>query len=312
MNKNQEERKKLPLTSDIVFKRVFSREGNEDILKALLEAILDKPIQEVIVKNPELPKNLYDSKAGVLDVKVEIDKNIICDVEMQVQDFGNIDKRSTVYMATLETEGIKKGEDYKQAKKVIAINLLNFEYYKRNSYHNIAHMKFEKTKENEYVDMGYSDEEELATNDLEMHFIEIPKFEKKNPGANTKLEQWLWLLAGREEKLEMARKKNKEIDKAIDIINQMSMDEKEWNLYISRQRAIWDYNTGMRTAREKGLEEGIKEGREEGIKEGIKEGAKQERLEIAKNMLRKELDIQTIKDTTGLTKEEIEKLKENK
>ncbi len=288
MNKNQEERKKLPLTSDIVFKRVFSREGNEDILKALLEAILDKPIQEVIVKNPELPKNLYDSKAGVLDVKVEIDKNIICDVEMQVQDFGNIDKRSSVYMATLETEGIKKGEDYKQAKKVIAINLLNFEYYKRNSYHNIAHMKFEKTKENEYVDMGYSNEEELATNDLEMHFIEIPKFEKKNPGANTKLEQWLWLLAGREEKLEMARKKNKEIDKAIDIINQMSMDEKEWNLYISRQRAIWDYNTGMRTARE--------------------EGAKQEKLEIAKNMLKEKVDIQIIEKVTGLTKEEIDKL----
>ena len=165
-----------------------------------------------------------------------------------------------------------------------------------------------KTKENEYVDMGYSDEEELATNDLEMHFIEIPKFEKKNPGANTKLEQWLWLLAGREEKLEMARKKNKEIDKAIDIINQMSMDEKEWNLYISRQRAIWDYNTGMRTAREKGLEEGIKEGREEGIKEGIKEGAKQERLEIAKNMLEEKVDIQIIAKVTGLTKEEIDKL----
>ena len=288
MNKNQEERKKLPLTSDIVFKRVFSREGNEDILKALLEAILDKPIQEVIVKNPELPKNLYDSKAGVLDVKVEIDKNIICDVEMQVQDFGNIDKRSSVYMATLETDGIKKSEDYKQAKKVIAINLLNFEYYKRNSYHNIAHMKFEKTKENEYVDMGYSNEEELATNDLEMHFIEIPKFEKKNPEANTKLEQWLWLLAGREEKLEMARKKNKEIDKAIDIINQMSMDEKEWNLYISRQRAIWDYNTGMRTARE--------------------EGAKQEKLEIDKNMLKEKVDIQIIEKVTGLTKEEIDKL----
>ena len=33
--------KKLPLTSDIVFKRVFSKEGNEDILKALLEAILE-------------------------------------------------------------------------------------------------------------------------------------------------------------------------------------------------------------------------------------------------------------------------------
>lgn len=48
--------KKLPLTSDIVFKRVFAREGNEDILKALLEAILEIPIKQVIVKNPELPQ----------------------------------------------------------------------------------------------------------------------------------------------------------------------------------------------------------------------------------------------------------------
>lgn len=309
MNKNKETIKKLPLTSDIVFKRAFSREGSEDILKALLEAILDKPIQEVVVKNPELPRNLYDSKAGVLDVKVGIDKNIICDIEMQVQDLKNIDKRSTYYMATLETDEIKKGEDYREIKNVIVINLLNFEFYKRNSYHNIAHMKFEKTKENEYVDMGYTEEEEIATSDLEMHFIEIPKFEKKNPGTNTKLEQWLWLLAGREEKLEMARKNNKEIDKAIDIINQMSMDEKEWNLYISRQRAIWDFNTGISEAKRQGLENGLRQGIEEGLKQGIEEGVKLEKLEIAKIMLKKEIDIQTIEEITGLTKDEIEKLK---
>lgn len=292
MNKNKETIKKLPLTSDIVFKRAFSREGSEDILKALLEAILDKPIQEVVVKNPELPRNLYDSKAGVLDVKVGIDKNIICDIEMQVQDLKNIDKRSTYYMATLESDEIKKGEDYREIKNVIVINLLNFEFYKRNSYHNIAHMKFEKTKENEYVDMGYTEEEEIATSDLEMHFIEIPKFEKKNPEAKTKLEQWLWLLAGREDKLEMAKKENKEIKKAMDIINEMSMDEKERELYMSRHRAILDYNTGMRDARE----------------EGLAEGARLKNIENARKMLKKGIDIDTIIEITGLTKEEIEKL----
>ena len=49
-NQNTEQKKKLPLSSDIVFKRVFSKEGNEVILKALLEAILDVKIQSVIVK----------------------------------------------------------------------------------------------------------------------------------------------------------------------------------------------------------------------------------------------------------------------
>ena len=85
----------LPLTSDIVFKRVFSREGNEKILKDLLEAILEIKIKGVVVKNPELHRNLYDSKAGVLDIKVEIDENTICDVEMQVKDEKNIGSRST-------------------------------------------------------------------------------------------------------------------------------------------------------------------------------------------------------------------------
>lgn len=284
--------KKLPLTSDIVFKRVFSREGNEDILKAFLEAILEIPIQKVIVKNPELPQNLYDSKAGVLDVKVEIDENILCDIEMQVRDLKNMDKRSTYYMTKMLSDELKKSERYTKVKKTIVINLLNFELYKRNSYRSISHMKFEKTKENEYIDMGYKNEEDLATEDLEMHFIEIPKFIKKNPGANTKIEQWLWLLAGREEKLEMAKKENKEIKKAMDTIDEMSMDEREWELYESRRLAIMDYNTGIEVAKE----------------EGKKQGKKEKQLEIAKKLLSKGMAVEEIIELTELTKEEIEKL----
>ena len=36
-NDTNQKRKLLPLTSDVIFKAVFSRPGNEDILKSLLE-----------------------------------------------------------------------------------------------------------------------------------------------------------------------------------------------------------------------------------------------------------------------------------
>ena len=78
----------------------------------------------------------------------------------------------------------------------------------------------------------------------------------------------------------------------MDIIDEMSMDEKEWELYMSRHRAILDYNTGMREARE--------------------EGAKIEKLEIVKNMIKKGIDVNTIEEITGLTKEEIEKMNKSK
>ena len=152
-------------------------------------------------------------------------------------------------------------------------------------------MKFEKTKPQEFIDMGYTKEDEIATKDLEMHFIEIPKFVKKNPEANTKLEQWLWLIVGREEKLKMAKKENKEIKKAMDIIDEMSMEPKEWELYESRRLAIIDYNTGMHQSRE--------------------EGKKEKQIEIAKNMLNEGMDIKTISRLTKLAIEEIEKIKED-
>ena len=256
MQKNKQELKELlPLTSDIVFKRVFAREGNEDILKSLLEAILNIKIQKVEVKNPELTQNIYDSKAGILDIKVQIDENIICDVELQVQNEMNIDSRSTIYMSNMVSTQLKKGEEYTKLKKTIVINILMFNYYKRNSYHSIAHMKFEKTKPNEYVDLGYKQEDEIATEDLEMHFIELPKFKKKNPETGGKLEKWLWLITGEGEKLKMDEKIDKEIQKAIEVIEELSMNEKEWELYQSRMYAISDYNTGIEIATQKGKKE---------------------------------------------------------
>ena len=247
--------KKLPLTSDIVFKRVFAREGNEDILTALLEAILGISIKQVVVKNPELPPNLYDSKAGILDIKVEIDKNVICDIEMQVQDYHDIDKR--------------------------------------NSYHNIARMKFEKTSKESYVDMGYKTEEEIATKYIEMHFIELKKFKKKNPDTKARINQWLWLLAGGEEKIEMAEKENKEVKKAVEILDEMSINKEERERYEAILKAEFNQKVSMYNIELKGK----------------KEGEKNKGIEVAKKLLNRKVPIDEIVEITGLNKDEIEELK---
>ena len=65
----------------------------------------------------------------------------------------------------------------------------------------------------------------------------------------------------------------------------------------------------MQTARDtyNQLEYAKKKGREEGIEKGLKQG----RREIAVNLLRINLPIQTICEATGLTEEEVAGLKEN-
>lgn len=135
--------------------------------------------------------------------------------------------------------------------------------------------------------------------------IEIPKFIKKNCGINTKLEQWLWLLTGKGEKVEMAEKENKEIKKAIEILEEMSMDEKEWELYQSRKMAEIDYNSGIASARE--------EGEKVGIEKGERKGKKEAKIQIDKKLIESGMELEKVAQVTGLSENEIKEIitKEN-
>ncbi len=53
---------------------------------------------------------------------------------------------------------------------------------------------------------------------------------------------------------------------ALRSLETLSQTKEEQLRAIARQRAVWDYNTDIITAREEGLEEGIQKGREEGIR----------------------------------------------
>ncbi len=247
-----------PLLNDYIFKRTFTRDDPNGILKDFLEAVLKIKIHNVQVLNAEIPKDLLDERGSVLDVRAELDNNRIVDIEMQVNDEGNIDKRSSVYMSKNIATQIKTSEDYKGLKPSIVINILNFNRYKRNSYHSVAHMKFEKTSQEAYVDLGYKREDELATNVLEMHFIELPKFIKKNPEIKTKLDEWLWLIVGREDKVEMSKLDNPEVKKAMKLVDEIMADPKEREIIEARAMAKFNYDSGVAYAREQGKKERIK------------------------------------------------------
>ena len=144
--------------------------------------------------------------------------------------------------------------------------------------------------------MGFKEEQEELTDKIEVHYIELKKFLKKNPGISNKLEQWLWLILGEEEKVKMASKENKKIEKVVKDLDEMSADENERLEAYKRKLAVWDYNVSITEATERGKLEGVEEGKEE------------EKLEIAKKLKQKGMDTKAIMEVTGLTKEKIEKL----
>ena len=270
-------------------KRIFGKGGNEKILKSLLEAILKINIQKIEIKNPEIPKETIDEKLIILDIKAEINEDTIIDIEMQVGNTAAIDRRLVVYNAKLISGDIKISEEYKDAKDTIVICIVNDSIIKRNSYLNLAMLKYEETEEIRYVDMGYKEEERYLTKMCKYYIIELSKFKKKKPKVADLLEKWLYVIGGDQKMIEECKNDNEEIKEAVKQLTEMSADEYERELYEIRERSRLTYNTEINEAKRKGLAE----------------GKNKEKREIAKKMKEEGLDIKLIQKITNLSKEEI-------
>ena len=305
MNNDEREfvksRSRLDLKNDYVFKRIFAKPENNQELKEFIEAILNIKINKIEVKNPEISKNYTDERLGVLDIRAQIDENTIIDVEMQVANVSTLVDRNIGYGSRLIAEDTRVRQSYVSLKKFISINILGEDLLERSTYHSVAHMKFEDIEyhsvahmkfedieENKYVDMGYKEEQELLTDKIEAHYIELRKFIKSKPGLSSKLEQWLWLIVGEEAKVKKASEENKTIEKVVEDLDEMSADENERLEAYKRKLAIIDYNTSIDLAH--------------------KEGERAQKLKMAKKLKEKGMALEEIMDIAELTKEEIENL----
>ena len=262
---------RLPLTDDYIFKRVFAFEGNESVLKDLLEAILIKDIKTVTIKNPEIIPYEREDKRGLLDIKAETDDGTVLDIEMQMEDKKNIEERGTLYLANMITSQLQVGDDYTTLKKSIVIFITNYNFLKRNSYHSIGKIKFNKTLKEEYVDMGYKTEDEEASKYIEFHYIELPKYKKKTQSEFTKLDQWMCVFTNRKGEMMLAEKENKEIKKAMNTLDYISADPRERERHNSIIMAEYNRLTSEQNFFEAGKEEGIKERSSRNCKTNVKE-----------------------------------------
>ena len=262
---------RLPLTDDYIFKRVFAFEGNESVLKDLLEAILRKNIKNVTIKNPEIIPYEREDKRGLLDIKAETDDGTVLDIEMQMEDKKNIEERGTLYLANMITSQLQVGDDYTTLKKSIVIFITNYNFLKRNSYHSIGKIKFNKTLKEEYVDMGYKTEDEEASKYIEFHYIELPKYKKKTQSEFTKLDQWMCVFTNRKGEMMLAEKENKEIKKAMNTLDYISSDPKERERHNSVIMDEYNRLTSEQNFFEAGKEERKKERSNRNRKRNVEE-----------------------------------------
>ena len=246
---------------DIAFKKLVGVEENKDLLISLINSILGKEdqVSEITLLNPYNPKEFKNDKFSVLDIKATNQDGKRINIEMQISDEADYDKRALYYWGKLYTEQLKASEDYSQLSKAIGIHILNFiSIPKIKKYHNVF-----KVAEQE---MG-----EPYFTDLELHTIELKKFSSDSNEelsdmvrrVKNALDRWLAFLTRNDLLLPDNLPKalnDPNLKKAINVLNVMNFTPEEREAYEGHLKWLRIEANTLKKAEQKGMEKGIEKG----------------------------------------------------
>ena len=241
---------------DVVFKAVFIGDGDYSLLASLLSSILNISIksEDIVLLNVELAPEHKSGRLARLDIRVKtVDRHI--NVEIQLYDRKNMDKRSIFYTSKLYTGQMSTGMKFNNLAPAIAINILDFEYLPYIEYHNVYRLKNVRTNDE-------------LTDVFEINFIELPKVPPEI--NNNPKDLWARFLAAEsEEELDMLTEQNPILDKAVKKLVYVSADELVRYEMEMREKIELDYQSDMKDNFDKGVEEKSYRAAERALRKGV-------------------------------------------
>ena len=288
--------------NDILFCKVMGEKGSEIQLLGFLNSVLgrkgnDKIASVDILENKALSADLIGDKSSILDLRAILQGGTRLNIEVQLRNKRNMNKRSLFYWSKEFSKNLKSGHDYSELPSVITINILNFEYLDTKNFHTVFHLHEDK------------EHSLILTDALEIHFLNMVKWRKtvNKSFKNDPLQRWLtWFdKSSPVELIEEVVRMDSAILEAEKRQAYLSADEDVIRAYEMREMALSDQVSMENYAREQGHAEGFAEGKAEGIVEGKAEG----RLETARKLKALGVPIEKIAAATGLSRETIENLK---
>ena len=299
LSRNIKKGQKISILSDTMLKAMFQNENRIKYSAKFLSYFIDVEYENILnniclAKN-ELDKNNENDKGERCDY-VALLSDTSLNIEVNNNSSLEVLERNMEYAHRLYSKKIRRGEENYQYTQVIQFNLNNFAF-----------------KGNDKIVDIYTvtnDDNIGLSNKLIFVQIYVPNLRKKwyTKGMKSLSEEEKYILA----LVEM------DLDKLNDLGGENIMDEymkeaeevsfeggvgeaydKEWALR----------DQGYRDGLSQGKAEGFSQGREEGKAEGISEGKNERNIEIARNMLKDNISVESISKYTDLSINEINSLK---
>ena len=306
----------LDVKTDFAFKKVFGSAESKNILMSFLNAVIEfdkqRKITDLTIVDPYSIPMLKGMKDTYVDVKAQLSDNTSVIIEMQILNHEGLEKRILYNAAKNYSIQLKKGDAYHLLNPVIALTITDFVLFD-NSQELINRFKLIEKKQ--FIE--YSD-------DIELIFIELPKFKKSEVELTTIQDKWLFFIKNAGDMNYIPSNIDPELERAFKIANEANLSEEE--LEIQHKKKDWIYmqkssielatKTGLKQGLQQGLEQGLQQGIEKGIEQGLQQGIEQgisqgelnAKIAIVLNAKQLGLSNVIVKELTGFAEDEIQKI----
>ena len=253
-------------TNDAVFKAVFAK--HPDITLALINAFFEFQGTELLTDiefiDRELDADEYEGKESRLDILGQTASGVKVNIEMQVNSLAAMGECYLYYWAKNYAD-LKRGEEYDQLKRTVAINILGFNLFDVKAYpdmHSCFGVYDIKTKCQ-------------LTNKLEIHFLELLKFKGKSVKDMNRMEKWAAYFSSSttDEELKEIAESETAIREAMEVEDMFTKDEVAKRAYDKAEKFRRDQAAQLEYARQ-----------DERLKERLKAVAMLKKLKISKDL----------------------------
>lgn len=292
----------IPGTFDLVFKRVLT--NNREYLAEIVNGITNIPKEDIIenaeIKNSEHIVSNINEKKKMSDLIIEVKENVI-NLEMDREYYQGINRKNNEY--------IYKISMVNKDKNIVQINFLGYKEEKKNIISKI---------------MLRDEEGNIEDDSITKYKVNLENLKEKyyNNNKLTKIEKrLLMLILEKREELKDISRGDKVVEEVNKELNELSDDKYVSLLYDWKERQRFIFNSQKKDFLEEIEQEKYKmqeekdkmeknlEEKEKELKEAARKEIEESRKAIAKKMIEKRMDTKEISDITGLTEDEIKKLK---
>jgi predicted transposase/invertase (TIGR01784 family) len=276
----------LDLRTDFAFIKVFGSADSKPRLVSFLNSVLefndDCQVTDLEIVDPYNIPKLKGMKDTYVDVKAVLSDKTTVIIEMQVLNHDGFEKRVLYNAAKNYSIQLDKGEKYYLLKPVIALTIVNFEMFDDNDDIINAFKLINKKNLTTYTD------------DIELVFIELTKFNKTEDECQGVQDDWLYFLKNAGDLSMIPQNLPETVHSAYEVSNEAGMTKEELGLQHKKQEWISMQLSGISLAKKQG--EAIGEAR------GIET--------VALNLLRTGgMADEIVAQMTGLTVEQVSNLR---